>query len=301
MVYPGSNNTICAEIGVICLQLVKKHGLYQTDQIYFLEVATIVPNPAQPRKYFDATDLKELADSISRYGVLQPLTVRRQGTSYELVAGERRLRAARLAGLSKVPCIILNVDTEESSLIALVENLQRRDLDYIEEAEGLAQLIQTFDMSQEEAARRVGKSQSAVANKLRILKLPREMLDRLKETRLSERHARALLRLGSNRERYEVLEHIIQNELTVARTEEYIDDYLTVPAAEAGRDALGIPGGKVQPPKPLYVIKDVRLFLNTLHRSISILKQSGINAQVEQNSTESEAVITITIPNPNAG
>jgi len=277
------------------MQLMKKHGLYQTDQIYFLDLSDIVPNPAQPRKYFDAADLRELADSISRYGVLQPLTVRRQGRHCELVAGERRLRAARLAGLAKVPCIILDVDTEESSLIALVENLQRRDLDYIEEAEGLAQLIQTFDMSQEEAARRVGKSQSAVANKLRILKLPRDMLDRLKQTGLSERHARALLRLGSNRERYEVLEHVVQHELTVARTEEYIDAYLSVPLPDLEQEA------KVQPPKPLYVIKDVRLFLNTIHRGIAMLKHAGLEAHVEQGGTDTEAVITIKIPRPSRG
>ena len=275
------------------MQLVKKHGLYQTDQIYFLDLSEVVPNPAQPRKYFDATDLKELADSISRYGVLQPLTVRRQNRGYELVAGERRLRAARLAGLGKVPCIVLDVDTEASSLIALVENLQRRDLDYIEEAEGLAKLIQTFDMSQEEAARRVGKSQSAVANKLRILKLPREMLNRLKQTGLSERHARALLRLGSNRERYEVLEHVVTHELTVARTEEYIDNYLSAPLPGAAELEP-----KVQPPKPLYVIKDVRLFLNTVHRGIAMLKQAGLDAYVEQGGTETEAVITIRIPKP---
>jgi len=280
------------------LQLVKKHGLYQTDQIFFLDLGDIMPNPAQPRKTFDVTDLRELADSITRYGVLQPLTVRRNQHKYELVAGERRLRAARLAGLFKVPCIILDVDTEESSLIALVENLQRRDLDYIEEAEGLAKLIQTFDMSQEEAARRVGKSQSAVANKLRILKLPREMLDRLKQSGLSERHARALLRLGSNRERYEVLEHIIKNELTVARTEEYIDVYLSEPAPLP--ETVGTQA-KAPPPKPLYIIKDVRLFLNTLHRGIGILKQSGIDAVVEQGGTENEAVITIRIPKPKAG
>jgi len=286
---------------VIFLQLVTKHGLYQTDQIFFLSLGDIAPNPAQPRKYFDAADLRELADSIARYGVLQPLTVRRRGPKYELVAGERRLRASRLAGLSKVPCILLDVGTEESSLIALVENLQRRDLDYIEEAEGLSQLIQTFDMSQDEAARRIGKSQSAVANKLRILKLPRDMLERLRQKGLSERHARALLRLGSNRERYEVLEHIIAHELTVARTEEYIDDYLTLPIpGEAGHHADITPVGKVPPPKPLYVIKDVRLFLNTLNRSIAILQQSGVDARVEQAESEGTAVITIRIRNPQA-
>jgi len=282
------------EIEVPLMQAVKKHGLYQSDQISFIPVDNIVPNPAQPRKYFDPEDLRELAGSIARYGVLQPLTVRCNNRKYELVAGERRLRAARLAGLASVPCILLDVDGEESSLIALVENLQRRDLDYIEEAEGLCRLIQAFDMSQEEAARRVGKSQSAVANKLRILKLPRDMLLRLKQSGLTERHARALLRLGSNRERYEVIEHIAKHELTVARSEEYIDAYLTNLTAATDEDTVP----KIQPPKPLYVIKDVRLFLNTIQRGVAILKQSGIDAQVEQGGTDKEAVITIRIPKP---
>jgi len=282
------------EIEVRLMQAVKKYGLYQTDQISFVPVDNIVPNPAQPRKYFDPEDLRELAGSIARYGVLQPLTVRCNNRKYELVAGERRLRAARLAGLGSVPCILLDVDGEESSLIALVENLQRRDLDYIEEAEGLCKLIQAFDMSQEEAARRVGKSQSAIANKLRILKLPRDMLLRLKQSGLTERHARALLRLGSNRERYEVIEHIVKHELTVARSEEYIDAYLASLASTPNEDTVP----KIQPPKPLYVIKDVRLFLNTIQRGVAILKQSGIDAQVEQGGTAEEAVITIRIPKP---
>ena len=279
------------------MQLMKKHGLYQTDQIRFISVRDIEPNPAQPRKHFDVVSLRELADSITRYGVLQPLSVRYRKRKYELVAGERRLRAAKMAGLSKVPCIILDIDLEESSLIALVENLQRRDLDYIEEAEGLSKLIQTFDMSQEEAARRVGKSQSAVANKLRILKLPREMLGKLKEEGLTERHARALLRLGSNRERDDVLDHIIQNRLTVARTEEYIDEYLSLPMEEV-LPATPTDAAKPPPPKPLFVLKDVRLFLNTLSRGMDMMKRSGINANVSQDETEHDVVITITIPKP---
>ena len=278
------------------MQLLKKYGLYQTDQIRFLSVRDIEPNPAQPRKHFDAAALRELADSITRYGVLQPLTVRYRKRKYELVAGERRLRAAKIAGLSKVPCIVLDIDMEESSLIALVENLQRRDLDYIEEAEGLSKLIQTFDMSQEEAARRVGKSQSAVANKLRILKLPREMLNKLKEQGLTERHARAMLRLGSNRERYEVLDHIIENRLTVAKTEEYIDEYLTGFAMES--EVVSVDSTKTPAPRPLFVLKDVRLFLNTINRGMDMMKRSGINAHVQQDETDSEMVLTIKIPKP---
>ena len=273
------------------MQAMTQYGLYQTDQIQFLPIDEIVPNPAQPRKHFDTTDLKELAQSIRRYGVLQPLTVRYQNGSYELVAGERRLRASRLAGLHKAPCIVLDVDIEDSSFLALVENLQRRDLNYIEEAKGLSLLISTFDLSQEEAAKRVGKSQSAVANKLRILKLPEEILARLTSYNLSERHARALLRLPAHADRYTVLDYIIAHKLTVAKTEDYIDCYL----------------GKQEAPqvinreqKSLFVIKDVRLFLNTLQRGVSMLKQSGIHAQVQQDSTESDAIITIKIPRPQA-
>lgn len=281
---------INGENGVNPLQVLQKYGLYQSDQIFFLALDEITPNPAQPRKYFDPLDLKELADSIIRYGILQPLTVRRSKWGYELVAGERRLRAASLAGLRKAPCIVIDVDKEESSIIALVENLQRRDLDYIEEAEGLSKLIQTFDMSQEEAARRVGKTQSAVANKLRILKLPRDMLERLKQKGLTERHARALLRLGSNQERCEVLEYVIAQELNVAKTEAYIDQYL---------NALNQPAAKESSPRalarPIYVIKDVRFFLNTLHRNISMLNDSGMKTHIEQGGTDTEAIITIKI------
>lgn len=285
------------------MQLMKKYGLYRNDQICFLAVRDIVPNPAQPRKTFDPAALHELADSITRYGVLQPLTVRHQKRRYELVAGERRLRAARMAGLAKVPCIVLDIDMEDSSLIALVENLQRRDLNYIEEAEGLSQLIQAFDMSQEEAARRIGKSQSAVANKLRILKLPREMLLRIKDARLSERHARALLRLGSNQERYEVLDYVIENELTVAKTEEYIDGYLTgfpvLTEANAPPQIPGTPTKNAATNKPRFILKDVRLFLNTVSRGMDMMKRAGINGNVHQIETEDDVILTITIPKAN--
>ena len=151
------------------------------DGIVWLPAEEISPNPVQPRSRFDDQALEELSQSIRSYGILNPLTVRCRGGKYELVAGERRLRAARLAGLTEVPCILLDVNMEDASLIALVENLQRRDLDFIEEAVGLNRLIRMFGLSQEEAARRIGKSQSAVANKLRLLKLPRDVLEGLRE------------------------------------------------------------------------------------------------------------------------
>ena len=208
------------------------------------------PNPAQPRRQF-ARRLEELAASIREHGILQPLSVRRGAEGLELVSGERRLRAARLAGLSQVPCMVVDVDQESSSLLALVENLQRRDLDFWEEALALDQLIHTYSLSQEEAARRIGKSQSAVANKLRLLKLSPAALQRLRDAGLSERHARALLRLDGEEAQLSALDHIIAQGLNVAQTDAYIDALLSP---------------RARPKKPTYLIKDVRLFLNTVTR-----------------------------------
>ena len=163
--------------------------------IVYLAVDAIAPSAVQPRQNFSPAQLEELSRSIAEYGVLSPLTVRPRQGGYELVAGERRLRAARMAGLSEVPCIVMELDLEEASFIALVENLQRNDLDFLEEARGIAQLIRLFGLSQEECARRLGKSQSAVANKLRLLRLPEDVLNAMRNAGLTERHGRALLRL----------------------------------------------------------------------------------------------------------
>lgn len=277
------------------MQLVTKYGLYESDRISFLPVENIIPNPEQPRKYFDPQALRELADSISRYGVLQPLTVRHRWRKYELVAGERRLRAAKLAGLAKVPCILLDIDIEDATLVTLVENLQRRDLNYIEEAQGLAHLIQTFNMSQDETARRIGKSQSSVANKLRLLKLPQDIQETLRKEGLTERHARALLRLGCNNDRREVLGHIVKECLTVAKTEEYIDWFLSG-QKEVQPAPVPVPQSPKKNVKPLYVIKDIRLFLNTVDRGMNMMKQSGINANYGKDETDTDIVLTIKIP-----
>ena len=172
------------------MQAIRNRPALRRGGIVYLSTDDIYPNPVQPRKLFDDESLEELSRSIRDYGILNPLSVRIRGSRYELVAGERRLRAAKLAGLREVPCILLDVNMEDASLIALVENLQRRDLDFIEEANGINQLIRMFGMSQEEAARRIGKSQSAVANKLRLLKLPQDVLEGLRENGLSERHGR---------------------------------------------------------------------------------------------------------------
>ena len=173
---------------------------FLSSRVRYIPLERIVPNPHQPRRDFDPEGLKELTDSIRQYGILQPATVRTRGKEYELVAGERRFRAAKMAGLKELPCLIAQVGEEDSALLALMENLQRRDLNYMEEAAAIAQLVQRWGLSQEEAARRLGKSQSAVANKLRLLRLPPPVVELLRQGDLSERHARALLRLTDQEE-----------------------------------------------------------------------------------------------------
>lgn len=269
------------------MQAIRNRPALRRGGIVYLSTDDIYPNPVQPRKLFDDESLEELSRSIRDYGILNPLSVRIRGSRYELVAGERRLRAAKLAGLREVPCILLDVNMEDASLIALVENLQRRDLDFIEEANGINQLIRMFGMSQEEAARRIGKSQSAVANKLRLLKLPQDVLEGLRENGLSERHGRALLRLPGAEEQREALLYIIDNGLTVAATDAYVDALLSRQEEEP------------EPEKPegrrTFVLKDVRVFLNTLSRSIDLMKQGGIAAGVRREETEDSLILTISI------
>ena len=197
------------------MQALKTRPGVHRGGILSLRVEDISPNPVQPRRHFDEAGLRELSDSIRSYGILNPLTVRLRCGKYELVAGERRLRAAKLAGLREVPCILIDVNMEDAGLLALVENLQRRDLDFLEEAEGLNKLIRMFGMRQEEAARRIGKSQSAVANKLRLLKLPPDVLETLREKQLSERHGRALLRLPDGESQRAALAAILEQGMTV--------------------------------------------------------------------------------------
>ena len=253
--------------------------------IIWLPVDELDPNPVQPRKNFPDGELQELSDSIAQYGVLNPLTVRLRDNKYELVAGERRLRAARLAGLYDVPCILLDVSLEDASLIALVENLQRRDLDFLEEANGLSQLIKLFGMSQEEAARRIGKSQSAVANKLRLLKLPEDVLRSLCDNGLTERHGRALLRLPGAEAQRLALAYIIDRDLNVAATDSYIDSLLQSSDDEEKSE-----------PKRTFIMKDVRVFVNTILHGLDLMKQGGIEAGMHREETDEELILTIKIP-----
>lgn len=221
--------------------------------------------------------MTELADSIRQHGILQPLSVRRVGTSYELIAGERRLRAGQLAGLTEIPCIIMNMDDRESGIAALVENLQRQDLDFIEEARGISFLMEQWSMSQEQAAKLIGKSQSAVANKLRLLRHSQPVLAALRAAGLTERHARALLRLPTEPEKIAAIATISKMNMSVARTERYIDELLS--------------SQEKKPPKA-----NVGAFLNSLSQSLSRIQLSGIPAVSERRETDSQIVLTITIP-----
>lgn len=253
----------------------------RSDRILYLPPDSIHPNPDQPRRHFDPDDLEELADSIRALGILQPLSVRQTAEGWELVAGERRLRAAGMAGLDRVPCIVLQADSQSSSLLALVENLQRRDLDFLEEALALDNLLRTYCLSQDEVARRIGKSQSAVANKLRLLRLPPEFLARLRAGGLTERHARALLRLENDHRLEQAAEHILSHKLTVAQTDRFVEELLTP---------------KPKKPKRTYIIKDVRLFLNSVTRGMSMMRSAGVNACCQRQDTEDAICLTIRIP-----
>jgi ParB family chromosome partitioning protein len=271
------------------MQALRARPVFRRGGILSVRVEDLSPNPVQPRRRFDEEELRELSESIRCYGILNPLTVRLRCGKYELVAGERRLRAAKLAGLTEVPCLLVDVDMQDAGLLALVENLQRKDLDFLEEAEGLQRLIRMFGMSQEEAAKRIGKSQSAVANKLRLLKLPQDVLESLRRHGLSERHGRALLRLPDAESQRAALAAILEQGMTVAAADAYIDAQLS-PREEPP------PPPEKKERRRTFVMKDLRVFLNTLSHSVDLMKQGGIGADLRREETEEALILTISIP-----
>ena len=259
------------------MQCQKLKTYMETGRVVFLPARAIRPNPSQPRKVFREEALAELAESIRQHGILQPLSVRRVGTSYELIAGERRLRAAQQGGLTEIPCIIMNMDDRESGMAAMVENLQRQDLDFIEEARGISCLMEQWSMSQEQVARILGKSQSAVANKLRILRHSPKVLTALREGGLTERHARALLKLPQESQKLAAISVICRMNMSVARTERYIEQLLSEEEVRAPKVNVGA-------------------FLNNLHQSLQRIQLSGVAAVSRRLETDREIVVTITIP-----
>ena len=251
-------------------------------------VQNIEANPYQPRKHFEPEALAELAHSISQYGVLQPLLVAPMGDGrYMLIAGERRLRASKLANLSMVPVIISDYTSQQIAEIALIENLQREDLHYLEEADGYERLMDQFHLTQESMASRVGKKQSTIANKLRLLRLTETVRKLLKEHSLTERHARALLRLTAEEDQISVINEITKNGYNVRQTEKYIENYI-----EEHQDSA-----KLKKTKRLMIIQDVRIYLNSIKQITKNMEVSGIPVKVEQTLDGDDVVVTLHIKN----
>jgi ParB family chromosome partitioning protein len=257
------------------LQYVKPENKENIKNIAYVNVDSIRPNPYQPRKQFNKSALEELCESIKQYGVIQPINVRKiSNNNYELVAGERRLRAATMAGLKEVPAIVINVDDNDSAVMALIENLQREDLTYLEEAEGYNNLISDHGFTQEELARKIGKSQSTIANKIRLLKLSPLVKKILVDNNLTERHARALLKLHDEQLQLKVLRFVCDKGLNVKKTEDLVERVIE----KYTREVKTKEGEK----KFTKAIKDIRIFVNTIKQAIDLMKKSGINAKAAQ-------------------
>jgi len=248
--------------------------MLSSREIIYLPLDKVQPNPYQPRRIFDRSALEELASSIREYGVLQPISVRLiGGYRYELVAGERRLRASKLAGLAEIPVVVCDISDQDSALLALIENLQRQNLHYLEEAEGFQNLITDYGLTQEVIAERVGKNQSTVANKLRVLRLSKEIQKILIENELTERHARALLKLSNEDTQLDVLMRVIKYGLTVRKTEELVEETLRKPLSD----------------KPVIIqhyIRDIRILANTIKDNLEMVKKSGVDTVFDMVQTD---------------
>lgn len=253
------------------------------NKILLIPQGDILPNPNQPRRRFDYDELEGLAQSIRANGILQPLLVRQlDDGKYELVAGERRLRAARLIGLTKLPCIVNEISESESAVFAVIENLQRSNLDYFEEAEAIALLMSDYRLSQEELCKKLGKAQSTISNKLRLLKLSEEMRYRISRAGLTERHARTLLSLTDEVQRARALSIIIDRHLTVSESESLVEQMLRKNEAPKRQILKGF--------------KDIRIFINTLNNAVDTIRRAGIDADSIKTETDEYVEYIVRIP-----
>jgi ParB family chromosome partitioning protein len=252
--------------------------------INYIDINLILPNAYQPRKLFNEDSLEELSQSIISYGIVQPLSVRKlENNKYELIAGERRFRAAKKAGLKEVPVIILDITDMESAAIALLENLQRENLSFLEEAEAYYNLIKNHSYTQEKLAELIGKKQSTIANKIRLLKLASEIRIIVLENNLTERHARALLRVPTNELQKKILKVIIKRSLNVSKTEELIE-----------RELSKIDKSKeLKSKKKIKGIFSTKIYINTVKQ---VFDKYGLNAKYASEDLEDRIQITITIP-----
>lgn len=251
-------------------------------RVRLIPVDSIDPNPAQPRQVFDRKALEELALSIKENGLISPIVVRKMGDRFQLIAGERRLMAFKLLGESSIPALLETADDRRSATLAIVENMQRRDLTFFEEAQAIALLIRTQELTQQQAAERLGLSQSAVANKLRLLRLPKPQIDRLIAAGMTERHARALLPLCGDAQLEAVVFRMIQTQATVKQTEKMVEDVQKHQAPKQGGRIL--------------ILKDLRLFTSTIGHAIEVMKQAGIDAKTQKTEDAEHIVYTIVIP-----
>lgn len=250
-------------------------------QVLLIPNEQILPNPNQPRQVFDQGELVNLAISIRMNGILQPITVRETEKGYELVSGERRLRASRIAGMVSVPCIVIDANTLKSAVFSLIENLQRQNLGYFEEAIAIEKLMKDFALTQDEVARRLGKAPSTVSNKLRLLTLPDEVRMLLLENNLSERHARALLKLDSE-DIMLILRKIIDRKLSITQTEDLIDSFI---------DEKDAPKRNTK-----RMFSDVKIFLNTINHAVDTMQKAGIKADIKRKDNGDSYVYEIEIP-----
>lgn len=250
-------------------------------QILLIDVNRIFPNKNQPRENFPAEEIQLLSDSIRKNGIIQPLTVRKSGEAYELVAGERRLRAAKMANLKNVPCIIMEINEQNSAVISLLENIQRSQLNFFEEAKAIRTLSLYYGMRQEEIAASLGMSQPAVSNLLRTLKLEPQALKILAENGFSQRHARALLRLSPEKQ-IQIAAKVNEKKLNAAQTEKLVEKILQEEA---------------RPRRTRKVFfKDVKIFINTINHAVETMQSAGIDAYVDRTESEEGYTITVNVP-----
>lgn len=263
-----------------------------------IPIDAIRPNPYQPRRVFAQDALEELCASIKQYGLLQPISVRKLGSdSFELIAGERRLRACRMAGMKFIDAIIFSTYEQDSAVIAMMENLQRENLHYMEEAEGYQNLIRDHGLSQDELARRLGKNQSTIANKMRILKLPMAVKRMLLQYSLTERHARALLRLHDEEMQMHVIQIIVQQNLNVKATEDLVERTIS---RMYGIEKEEEEQSRTRPSKISGFVRDTRLFVNSLRTVVQEMADAGLNPKLESRDKEEGMEIKIWIPHPAA-
>lgn len=262
-------------------------GSVQTEEIKVVDIRAVEPNPYQPRSDFNDAQIRELAESIKENGLLQPVILRPREEGYQIVAGERRIKALQLIGATQVSAIIKEIEDQDMAQLALVENLQRQDLNFFEEAVGYQRMLFTFNMTQEDLASRLGKGQSTIANKLRLLRLPVAVREQIIQESLSERHARALLRLSSPQFQKEALEEILRHDYSVRQAEELVQRIMQQEkeAEQKKRDK-----------KVLKVFEDMRLYVNTIRNTVKEMKEWGLDIQLEEKEEEEYILFNIKMP-----